>query len=169
VITHRPEHLKSFDYRGRHRYFLTFCTHQRHNAFTVSERVELVMTHILRTSHDQRFEVIAYCFMPDHLHLLIEGSSDSSGCREFIARAKQLSGFYYAKAFGERLWQRYGYEHTLRHEEATLSVARYIVENPLRARLVQRVEDYPFVGSSVYTIEHIIEAVQMEPRRRRSG
>ena len=95
--------------------------------------------------------------------------AESSGCRQFIARAKQLSAFYYAKTFGERLWQRYGYEHTLRNDEATLSVARYIVENPLRARLVERVEDYPFVGSSVYTIQQIVEAVQMQPKPRRSG
>jgi len=32
-----------------------------------------------------------------------------------------------------RLWQRYGFERVLRDDEATLVVAKYILENPLRA------------------------------------
>ena len=63
------------------------------------------------------------------------------------------------KVFGRRLWQRYGFEHVVRDEETTLVVARYIVENPLRAGLVRRVEDYPFVGSEVYRLSEILEAV----------
>ena len=38
---------------------------------------------------------------------------------------------------------------------------RYILENPVRAELVSRVEQYPFLGSSVYTIPEILEAVQL--------
>ena len=102
--------------------------------------------------------------MPDHLHLLVEGLRDDSDCRTFIKLAKQYSAFYYKQRFGTRLWQRYGYEHTLRDEEATLSVARYIIENPLRAGLVERVEDYPYLGSTMYTIAQICEAMQMTPR-----
>jgi putative transposase len=108
VITHRPEHLKTFDYLGLYRYFLMFCTHQRHQAFVAAERVDLVLMHILRTSTEQGMAMIAYCFMPDHVHLPIEGTEPASDCRAFIARAKQFSGFYYAKTFRERLWQRYG-------------------------------------------------------------
>ena len=32
MITGRPQHLEGFDYIGTHRYFLTFCTDQRHHA-----------------------------------------------------------------------------------------------------------------------------------------
>ena len=100
--------------------------------------------------------------MPDHLHMLVEGQSAFSDCRRFIARAKQFSGFHYQKTFGERLWQRYGFERALRAEESALAVARYILENPIRTKLVARVEDYPFLGSSVYPVEAILEAVQMK-------
>ncbi len=62
--------------------------------------------------------------------------------------------------FGERLWQRYGFERTLRSDESTLAVARYILENPIRAGLVERAQDYPFLGSGVYSIDEILEAVE---------
>jgi hypothetical protein len=71
--------------------------------------------------------------------------------------------------FGQRLWQRYGFERTLRSNDATLSVARYIVENPMRAGLVERIHDYPFLGSSVYTLDDIVEAVQLAPDWHRSS
>ena len=101
--------------------------------------------------------------MPDHVHLLTEGQSEDSDARGFIARAKQLSGFHFQKQFGgERLWQRYGFERTLRADEPTLRVAKYALENPVRAGLVTRVQDYPFLGSDVYTVEQILEAVQMD-------
>ena len=112
-----------------------------------------------------RVALIAYCFMPDHLHLLIESQADDSDARRFIKAAKQYSGFLFKKAFGSQLWQRYGYERTLRDEEATLGVVRYIVENPLRAGIVQSVKDYPFAGSGVYSLDEILEAVAIRPRR----
>ena len=169
MLTGKPEHLKAFDYLGCYRYFLTFCSDQRRHVFVTQERVDLVLAQILRAAGDEHFAVIAYCFMPNHLHFLVEGQRDDADCRRLIKRAKQFSGFYYKKNYGEMLWQRYGFERTLRTEDATLSVARYIIENPVRARIVERVADYPFLGSSLYTTEEILEAVQLNNRWSRSG
>jgi putative transposase len=121
--------------------------------------VTLVLSQILRAADEQGFVIVAYCFMPDHLHLLIEGETESSDCLRFIARAKQCAGFYYAKTFSGRLWQRYGFEHVLRDDEITTVVARYILENPVRAGLVQSVEKYPYVGSKVYPLADLLEGV----------
>jgi putative transposase len=154
-----PGHLSSFNYVGLHRYSLTFCTDQRRDLFTREDAVTLVLSQILRAADEQDFLIVAYCFMPDHLHLLIEGDTESSDCRRFIARAKQYAGFYYAKTFGDRLWQRYGFEHVLRDDEITKVVARYILENPVRAGLVRSVEEYPYVGSKVYPLADLLEGV----------
>ena len=97
--------------------------------------------------------------MPDHVHLLVEGLSDRSHAVTFIDRAKQYSGYHFKQAFGTRLWQRYGFEHTLRDDEIALSVARYILDNRIRARLIQRVQDYPFCGSLMHPLEHMLDAV----------
>ena len=167
--TGNPGHLKGFEYVGLHRYFLTFCTHNRQRHFVVPERVNLVLTQIVRIASDTCFAIVAYCFMPDHVHLVLEAQSDASNCLEFIRRATQFSGFYFKQTFGMRLWQRYGWEHVLRNNETTLGVARYTLENPVRAGLVRRVEEYPFCGSTVYSVVDILEAVQMRPATRKSG
>ena len=159
MLTNRPAHLKTFNYTGLHRYHLTFCTDNRRRIFTSPPTVELVLLQISRTSAEQQFAIIAYCFMPDHLHLLIEGQSDASDCREFIKKFKQYSGFYYTKQFQQKLWQRYGFEHVLRDNEVTTKVAKYILENPIRAGLVSNPLDYLFVGSLVYDLKDLLEGV----------
>ena len=169
MLPAKPEHLKTFDYLGPYQYFLTFCTHARQRLFVTAERVQIVRTQIERAAGEQRIALLAYCYMPDHVHLLAEGQAEDSDCLRFISRGKQFSGFHYKARFGHQLWQGYGYEHTLRAEERAINVARYIVDNPLRARLVERVQDYPFLGSSVDTLDQMLEAVQMRDGWHRSG
>jgi len=67
--------LNAFDYLGFYRYFLTICTYNRSRVFIDDQSVDLVLMHLSRTGDDQRFLVIAYCFMPDHVHMLVEGRS----------------------------------------------------------------------------------------------
>ena len=165
MLTGNPGHLKSFDYTGLYRYFLTFCTDSRCELFTGAQAVDIVLLQIERAAADEHFAIVAYCFMPNHVHLLIEALAEAADCRRFIKRAKQFSAFYYTKTFGQRLWQRYGFERVLRNDEATLGVARYVLENPLRAGLVTRVEDYPFAGSRVYSLADILTAVAGVPAR----
>jgi hypothetical protein len=50
----------------------------------------------------------------------------------------------------------------LRGEEAATSVARYILENPVRAGLVEDIRAYPFSGSNVYTVDQLLEAIQLQ-------
>lgn len=162
VRPRHPVHLKAFDYIGPHRYSLTFCTDSRRPHFVSADAVGLVWSHILRTANDQSFAIVAYCFMPDHLHLLVEGQSAAADLRQFITLAKQSSGFYFSREFHVRLWQRYGFERVLRREETTAIVARYILENPVRAGLVRRVDEYPFVGSSVYSLREVMDYIQLQ-------
>jgi REP element-mobilizing transposase RayT len=129
-----------------------------------SKAVSLVWLQFLRAAKDAGFEIPAFCFMPDHVHLVVVGTSDTSDLLEFIRRAKQLSGYYYSRRFRERLRQPDSYEHVLRDNEATGAVIRYVVANPVRAGLVSRLEDYPQFGSTLYSREALIDFLQF-PRR----
>ena len=140
--TGRPSRLHGFDYLGLHRYSLTF-----------------VLTEFVRTARIEEFAIIAYCFMPDHVHLLVEALSETSDGRRFIIRSKQRSAHAYAAQFKARLWQPNGFEHVLRDDEKTRVVARYILENPVRAGLVPSPLDYPFLGSEIYTVRDLIEGL----------
>jgi putative transposase len=157
VRPRHPQRLATFAYTRPYRYALRFCTDGRRVVFTSKATVDLVWQQIARAARETRFAVVAYCFMPDHLHLLVEGERGTSDCKRFIARSKQYSGYYFAQRYGMRLWQRYGFERVLREDEPTSVVARYTLENPVRAGLSARVSEYPFVGSLAYELELLIQ------------
>ena len=149
--------MPGFAYIGPHRYFLTFCCDCRKRLFTDADHVDLVMTQFVRAAGDENVAIIACCFMPDHVHLVVEGLRDDSDFGRFTSRAKQFSAYHYNQAFENRLWQRYSYERVLREEESTRQVVAYVLENPVRAGLVETVHDYPHLRSTVYDRGALIE------------
>jgi hypothetical protein len=87
-----PRHLSGFDYVGFHRYFLTFCTFERNGYFRDASSVGLVAEQFLRASGEQSMAITTYCFMPDHVHLLVQGIREDADLKSFVSRAKQYSG-----------------------------------------------------------------------------
>ncbi|MBE6881342.1 MAG: hypothetical protein E7490_11005 [Ruminococcaceae bacterium] len=101
-------------------------------------------------------EIIKYCIMPDHVHLLIGINSDSNGC--FIAengemyndngrlivaptdalKFKSLSVIisqtkrYISKQIGFSLWQKSFYDRIIRDKDELESVIKYIELNPYK-------------------------------------
>jgi putative transposase len=146
------------DADGFCQYSLTFHTDLGHELFTSHEVIDVVFAQILRAASEQWFAVIAYCFMPDHLDLLVDGRSERSNCREFVATAKRYSGAFYAHRFGSRLWQAHDFARVIRDHALTHAAARHILLNPVRAGLVARVEDYPFAGSLTHTLQELLDA-----------
>jgi len=162
-MLHLRPRLDASVYIGLRRYFLTFCTSGRRHWFRSTEIVDAVHGQILHAAVEMQMEEIAYCFMPDHLHLLIEGCTETADCLAFVHRAKQSSGYGFARQRRERLWQPSFYDRILRDEESTLPFVRYTLDNPVRAGIAETVDQYPFLGSPRYTIREVLEAVAWRP------
>ena len=92
VRPRQPQHLRVFDYIGFHAYFLTFCTFERSPVFITADAVALVLEQISCAARDCSFAVLAYCFMPDHVHLLVEGHSEASDGKDFILVRARAAG-----------------------------------------------------------------------------
>lgn len=162
----RPRRLPAFSYTGCQRYFLTICTHERRRWFTDESHVTLVHDQILYTSKEQHVTVTAYCYMPDHLHALVTGETEDADLKRFVNLAKQRAGSRFAYQTGTRLWQEGYYERVLRDEETTPGIIEYIVANPVRAKLVERPQDYPPWGSGTHTREDLLRFIGHAPRWR---
>ncbi len=123
------------------------CTRGRRTFFTDEWIVQVARTQILRTSERRSFEILAYTFMPDHLHLLVEGRDPSANLRGFAAALRRaISAACWHRASGT-LWQDGYYERTLRSSEGTQRIIDYILNNPVRAGLVDNALDYPYSWS----------------------
>jgi putative transposase len=155
----RPPRIEGFDYLGPYRYFVTFCTFDRRAVFSDVALGHRVISQFRRTCAKTKFAILAYCLMPDHAHLLVEGRSERSDFRGLIKSLKQSSGQRHASRTKRRLWQEGYWDRVLRPDDDAKKVARYIVENPVRAGLVRCAADYPLVGSDVWTLEELIDSL----------
>jgi putative transposase len=155
----RPPRLPGFDYLGRYRYFLTFCTFERRKAFSDPKTATCVLTPFRRTAQTSAFVILAYCIMPDHVHLLVEGTTSSADFTRFVKRLKQSSGQIYSRSTKQRLWQEGYYDRVLRPTDDAKLVARYIVANPVRAGLVRGLAEYPHIGSDVWSVDELIDSI----------
>jgi putative transposase len=99
---------------------------------------------------DARVEVWAWCLMPNHVHLILV-PSDPDGLRRTLARVhRSYAGIIQArrKRTG-RFWQgRFG---AVAMDERHLAAAlRYVSLNPVRARLVQRAQDWRWASTRAH-------------------
>jgi REP-associated tyrosine transposase len=146
---------------GSRAVFLTFCTSGRARHFASPAIVDMVSEQILRTAAEERVVIAVYCYMPDHVHLLAESGFEENDVTRFVKLAKQRSAYHAKQRFAIRLWQPSYYDHVLREHEATQGVVRYILENPVRAGLASSVSDYPFTGSSKWTIDELMSSLEV--------
>jgi REP element-mobilizing transposase RayT len=89
-----------------------------------------------------------YCLMPDHIHFMWMGlrlTTDQLNAVKFLRT-------HLEPALGKgRVWQHQAYDHVLREEERRrntfASVCFYVMENPVRAKLVEFSEQWKFHGA----------------------
>ena len=162
----RPHRLSVATCSGGYRHFLTMCTRNRRPHFSDSAVVCRTIDHFVQTASVEGFEVLAYCFMPDHLHVLVQGLTEGADLRRFVRLAKQRAGFWFARERHERLWQDSFFDRTLRQEDELATVIRYVINNPVRAGLVDAPVAYRHWGSQKFSREEILEFIQeARPRR----
>jgi putative transposase len=137
-------------YQQGHCFSLSIAAAKRASRFTEANTVRLCLGALEETAKRFNASVFAYCFMPDHLHLLIALPSGFS-LVQFVRHFKQLSA-YRCRREGSQgaLWQARFYDHALRREESLPDMARYVWENPVRAGLAENPSDYSYSGSFVW-------------------
>jgi REP element-mobilizing transposase RayT len=155
----RPPRVRGFSCVGRYRYFLTFCTFDRTTVFTDPNVVAMVLEHFRRTSRSRGFAILAYCFMPDRVHLLVEATACDASLKPLAKTLKQGTGQMWARRTGRRLWQEGYYDRVLRDGDDPRTIARYILANPVRAGLVSDPAEYPFAGSDLWTVDELIASL----------
>ena len=124
-------------------YLLTTNTIGREPVFSDFALGRLVVAQFRAAEHRGCASSLAWVVMPDHFHWLVELQSGSLS--ELMQRTKSLSTKAVCRYAGReaKLWQKGFHDRALRQQEDLIKLARYVVANPLRARLVDKLGDYP--------------------------
>lgn len=127
-------------------YLVTTVTQKRQPIFNNFYNARFVVHALKYTEQVRQLESLCFVIMPDHLHWLF--SLGNSGClSQVVADVKRRSAYRineHNQRPGSAVWQPGFHDYALRKEEEIKDVARYIVANPLRAGLVEKVGDYSY-------------------------
>ena len=159
--THRKK-IKHFDEAG-HLHELTFSCYQRLPLLT-NNLWRKVLSEDIDTAKDKcGFSLIAFVFMPNHVHLIVRPVDFESSIpdllkaikRPFASRIKHLLEESHSpllkrltirqrpKVTTFRFWQEGpGYDRNLFKAETTLAAIDYLHMNPVRSKLVERAIDW---------------------------
>lgn len=110
---------------------------------------------LIRTGISCRWACHAYCLMTTHYHLVIEAD------REALSRGMHRLNGSYAQTFNLRYGRR-GHVFEARFSAFVMegdsyleNACRYVLQNPVRAGLCDRAEDWPWSGGLVH-VETVI-------------
>ena len=149
-FTRKRNRLPRPSYLGHQWYFITVCTGLHEPHFSSGELVKRTLDLLRAQCSSHWFDVYAYCFMPNHLHLELAGLADGSDAIVLLHDFKGTATPA-ARALGVRnLWQKGFYDHILREGDDHNAVAWYIFNNPVRKGLVQDPRDWPYSGSWMF-------------------
>ena len=150
-------HLPRLDpeaYRGEKHVSFTATVLRRQHLFTSHEVVDASIAALREQCQSHERECLVYCFMPDHVHMIMHGLCQRSDSLEAHNDWKGATGKVLAHHYpGSQHWQPQSYDHVLRSYEyergALRNMIRYILQNPVRAGLVAEWQEYPFLGSLI--------------------
>ncbi|MFK0087066.1 REP-associated tyrosine transposase [Pseudomonas sp. NPDC090755] len=124
-------------------YLLTSVTRERVPVFEDFHLARSVIAQLRLTEQEEAARSLAWVVMPDHIHWLIELKAVTLSVLMRRFKSRSSCALYKTGKLEGRLWQAGYHDRALRREEDVQAIARYIVCNPLRAGLVQRLGDYP--------------------------
>jgi len=129
-------------------YFITFVVEQRQTFFTDFRSAQQFCQLIAENELDHQCKWLTWVLMPDHFHGLLQ-ISNKSNLSEIIRTLKSKSAIKLNRILKRKgcVWQRAFFDRALRKEDDVKNIARYIVANPLRAKLIDNIRRYPYWDS----------------------
>jgi REP element-mobilizing transposase RayT len=95
------------------------------------------------------YELHAYVVMANHVHLLIRPLVHPSRLLKALKGSTAREANRILGRTGEPFWQKESFDHWIRDREEFARIRAYIVNNPVRAGLVMKPEEYPWSSVSV--------------------
>jgi putative transposase len=94
--------------------------------------------------HNERYEMIAWCVMPNHVHVLVHVWDWPLA--KMLQNWKSITAVKINRILNRsgEFWQREYWETFMQSEEQERAAIRYIESNPVKAKLCQVAKEWPF-------------------------
>jgi len=138
-------------------YFVTTRCWEGRTIFQVTENAEILVRALFRYCDQSHYSLHEFVVMPNHLHLLLTPSTVTS-----LEKAVQLikggssHEIHKERENSVKIWQEGFHDWTIRDARDWQTKVDYIRLNPVRGKLADNPEDWPFSSASGrYTLDAI--------------
>ena len=156
-IREKKHRLDSEIYKGERPISFTFCIKDNNHFFTSNVQFKIFEKILVDELNDFNCSAYVYIFMPDHVHMILAGNDFDANIKKCLEMFKQKTGYSLSKNYPHIKWQKDYYDHILRSKENLDVHIKYILNNPVRAGIVEHWKQYLFKGSTVYDLNEWAE------------
>ena len=124
------------------------------------DKIAQIIKNKLHELDGDKYNLLAYTIMPNHVHILIDTScqiidqkgfllddatEDFTQLHEIMRLIKGSTAYYANKLLGRTgaFWMKDSYDHYIRNDNDFNNTLKYILLNPVNAGLVEKWEDFP--------------------------
>jgi len=133
-------------------YHITARGNRRSDIFKDDEDFQVYLEIINETMeyYPNYYEIICYCLMDNHIHLLLK--TKERHMKDFMARVNSI----YAKFFNGKynyighLYQDKYFAELIESDSQMIDTSRYVHLNPVRAKMVEKPQDYLWSSYRMY-------------------
>lgn len=135
-------------------YHILFRGVNQQNIFEEASDFEKLKETIATVKQDLHFEIYAYCFMNNHVHIVLKEKSlgdISLIMKRILTKYARWYNIKYGRS-GALIANRYK-SVSVEIDEYFLQLIRYVHQNPIKAGIAEKVEDYPYSSFIEYINE----------------
>ena len=143
----KKHRLPAAAYRGQKNVAFTANVEGRRPLFRDAEVVHAMLP--ILAEQTARFGCLVgiYCFMPDHLHLILCGQRDDADAKAAMDAFKTKTGLWLGANRHGWAWQDGYHDHIIRRGEDWRRQVRYAYLNPVRKGLTDDPSAWPHTGA----------------------
>jgi len=129
-------------------YFITTCTAEHRPVLASAQTAAILVQEWQNAGERHGWAIGRYVIMPDHVHFFCASELEAKPLPKFMQLWKQWTSkrIVREQRFALPVWQTEFFDHILRSSESYGQKWEYVRENPLRAGLVAKIDDWPFQG-----------------------
>ena len=146
----RPPHLDRLDqvWIKNPVFFITSCVQGRTPLLANQTAHEILREEWLEAETRHGWRIGRYVIMPDHVHFFCMAGPAAKALPEFMRPWKEWTAKRILKTAGlpAPLWQPRFFDHVLRSRDSYGEKWSYVANNPVRAGLAARPEEWPYAG-----------------------
>jgi putative transposase len=157
--TEKNHRLPREFYQGEVTTAFTLCVADKKPIFQDPAVVHDFVKILITTLENSNCIAPVYCFMPDHLHIILTGTQHYADLWKTIVSFKQKTGYWLSRNTSTARWQKDFYDHVIRSEKTIATQVRYILDNPVRKGIASSWQEYPHKGSIGCSLDGVLNGI----------